>query len=70
MANTYSSLFYHLVFSTKERRTFLKPSIENRVWDFIGGIARHNGLTPIKLAESKIISMHCCSRRRSIRSAR
>lgn len=49
MANTYSSLFYHLVFSTKERRTFLKPSIENRVWDFIGGIARHNGLTPIRV---------------------
>ncbi len=49
MANTYSSLFYHLVFSTKERRRFLKPDIERRIWDFIGGIARHNGLTPIRV---------------------
>ena len=49
MANTYSSLFYHLVFSTKERRRFLKPSIEKRVWDFMGGIARHNGLTPVRI---------------------
>jgi putative transposase len=49
MANTYSSLFYHLVFSTKERRPFLKPTIEKRVWDFVGGIARHNGLAPIRV---------------------
>ncbi|HUF03868.1 MAG TPA: IS200/IS605 family transposase [Aridibacter sp.] len=49
MANTYSSLFYHLVFSTKERRRFLKPNVESRIWDFIGGIARHNGLTPIRV---------------------
>lgn len=49
MANTYSSLFYHLVFSTKERRRFLKPDKEVRIWDFIGGIARHNGLTPIRI---------------------
>jgi putative transposase len=52
MANTYSSLFYRLVFSTKERRRFLKPDIENRVWVFIGGISQHNGLTPIRVGGS------------------
>ena len=49
MANTYSSLYYRCVFSTKERHWFLKPTIEERVWDFLGGMARHNGLAPIRV---------------------
>ncbi|MBK8812740.1 MAG: IS200/IS605 family transposase [Acidobacteria bacterium] len=40
MANTYSSLFYHAVFSTKLRQGWIAPSIEDRVWRNIGGIAR------------------------------
>jgi REP element-mobilizing transposase RayT len=32
MANTYSQLFYHIVFSTKERRNFINQEIEERVW--------------------------------------
>ena len=43
MANTYSQLFYHVVFSTKERRNFIQQEIEQRVWEYIGGIAgKHN----------------------------
>ena len=43
MANTYSSLFFHLVFSTKNRQNQFEVEIENRVWAYIGGIARkHN----------------------------
>ena len=45
MANTYSSLFYHLVFSTKNRKYFLKPDKENRIWDYLSGIARNIGAT-------------------------
>jgi REP element-mobilizing transposase RayT len=40
MANTYSHLFYHIVFSTKGRRDLVSREIEERVWAFIGGIAR------------------------------
>jgi putative transposase len=49
MANTYSSLFYHLVFSTKNREDFLEVEIENRVWAYIGGIARKHNCTAIQV---------------------
>lgn len=42
MANTYTSLYYHIVFSTKNRVGYIKPEIEQRVWEYIGGIARAN----------------------------
>ena len=49
MANTYSSLFYHVVFSTKNRKYFLKPDKEERIWDYLGGIARNMGATPLQV---------------------
>jgi REP element-mobilizing transposase RayT len=49
MANTYSQLFYHVVFSTKERRNFIHPEIEQRVWTYIGGIARRHDLTALQI---------------------
>jgi REP element-mobilizing transposase RayT len=49
MANTYTSLHYHFVFSTKNREPWIAPSIEQRVWEFIGGIARHHGMTALQV---------------------
>ena len=49
MANTYSSLFYHIVFSTKHRQNFIRRKIENRVWAYIGGVARKHKLTAIQI---------------------
>ncbi len=49
MANTYSALFYHLVFSTKNRTAFLHPEIETRVWAYLGGIAREQKMTAIQI---------------------
>ncbi len=49
MANTYSQLFYHIVFSTKERRNFIHQEIEERVWDYIGGIARKHDVTSLRV---------------------
>lgn len=49
MANTYSALFYHVVFSTKNRVAFIRPEIEERVWTYIGGIARHHQITAIQV---------------------
>ncbi len=47
MANTYTSLHYHLIFSTKNRVAYLTPEIEQRVRAYIGGVARHhNKMTP------------------------
>ena len=42
MANTFTSLHYHVVFSTKNREPWLRPEIEQRVWAYLGGIAREN----------------------------
>ncbi len=49
MANTYSNLFYHIVFSTKGRVDFIEQEIEQRVWAYIGGIARKHGLTALQV---------------------
>jgi REP element-mobilizing transposase RayT len=49
MANTYTSLYYHVVFSTKNRAPLIRPEIEERVWEFIGGIARHHKMTAIQI---------------------
>ena len=49
MANTYTSLHYHLVFSTKNRERWISPDIEQRVWTYLGGIAKENKMTPIQI---------------------
>lgn len=49
MTNTYVSLRYHIVFSTKERFHWITQDIEERVWAYIGGIAKDNGLHPIQI---------------------
>jgi REP element-mobilizing transposase RayT len=49
MANTYTSLHYHLVFSTKNRERWINPEIEERVWSYLAGIAKQNKMTPIQI---------------------
>lgn len=39
---SYVSSYFHCVFSTKERRPSIKPELRERLWPFIGGIARQN----------------------------
>ena len=48
MANTYTALHYQFVFSTKGRRAWITPDIEERIWDYLGGIARANKMKPLK----------------------
>ena len=36
MANTYASLHYHIIFSTKNREPWIFPDIEQRIWRFMG----------------------------------
>lgn len=49
MANTYTSLFHHFVFSTKNRQKWIVEEIENRVWSYIGGIARKHKCTALQV---------------------
>lgn len=67
MANTYSNLFYHIVFSTKGREDFITPDIEERIWAYIGGIARKHGLTALQVGgiENHI---HACTMAKPVHS--
>ena len=49
MANTFSHLYYHPVFSTKNRNPWITPDIEHRIWAYIGGIARKNKITALQV---------------------
>ena len=49
MANTYTALYYHLVFSTKNRVSWIDARIESRVWAYIGGIARDNDMIALRV---------------------
>ena len=49
MANTFTSLHYHLIFSTKNREPWITHDIEDRIWKFIGGIARENKMKALHI---------------------
>lgn len=49
MANTYTSLHYHIVFSTKNREPWLVVPKEAKIWEYLGGIARTNGMKALKI---------------------
>jgi putative transposase len=42
MANTYINLLLHVVFSTKNRKPFLKPAVRERLYPYINAIAKEN----------------------------
>jgi len=42
MAHTYCSSLFHCVFSTKERRKVIAEDVRERLWAYIGGIAREH----------------------------
>jgi len=46
MANTFTSLRYHIVFSTKQRKPWIAPEIEERVWSYLAGIAKQHAVQP------------------------
>jgi REP element-mobilizing transposase RayT len=38
MSHAYTRLHYHIVFSTKERKTFIKPDLKDRLYGYMIGI--------------------------------
>ena len=49
MANTYTSLHYHVVVSTNNGQPFLIEPIRERLFAYLGGIARENGMNALEL---------------------
>jgi putative transposase len=43
------SAYFHCVFSTKDRRPFITPELQERLWPFLGGIARQNKMRAIEI---------------------
>src|SRR5277367_3404170 len=50
---SYISSYHHCVFSTKERRPLITPALQERLWPFLGGIARKNKMTAIEIGGVK-----------------
>ena len=46
---SYVSSYYHCVFGTKERRPLIPPALRDRLWPYLGGIARQNEMTAIEI---------------------
>lgn len=47
MANTYSKLYIHYIFSTKHRHPVIKPEFEEKLCSYLGGIAQKNHMLSI-----------------------
>ena len=49
MADSYTNLLYHIVFSTKDRRPLITPEHEVRLYDYLGGTIRKVGGVSLEL---------------------
>jgi len=54
---SYVSSYFHCVFSTKERRPLITPALRDRLWPFMGGIARQNKMKAIEIGGSRTTFM-------------
>ncbi len=49
MAHSYTSIYVHYVFSTKNRQKIIQPELEKRLWPYLGGIARENKMKALAI---------------------
>ena len=47
--HSFVSCLMHVVFSTKERRPWMTSEIQERLWPYLGGIARENKIKALKV---------------------
>ena len=41
---SYVAAYFHCVFGTKDRQKLISPALQERLWPFLGGIARENDI--------------------------
>ncbi len=46
---SYVSSYFHCIFSTKDRRPEITPALRERLWPFLGGIARQNNFKALEI---------------------
>ena len=49
MAHSYISIYVHYIFSTKNRQKIIMPELEERLWPYMGGIARENKMKALAI---------------------
>lgn len=49
MANTYTNLQFHLVFSTKHRVNWIYSALQPRLWNYMAGICRDLNMIPMAI---------------------
>ena len=49
MGHSFASSLFHCVFSTKDRRPFIREDLQSRLWPYIGGIARDNRMKALTI---------------------
>jgi REP element-mobilizing transposase RayT len=47
MPDTYVANRVHCIFGTKDRRAIISAEVQPRLWAFMAGIARSNGIKPL-----------------------
>jgi len=47
--SSFVKIYIHYVFSTKNREPYIVPELENRLWAYMGGIARKNNMEAIAI---------------------
>ena len=47
--HSFNSCLMHCVFSTRERRPYLTSEIRDRLWSYLGGIARENDMKALAI---------------------
>jgi putative transposase len=47
--HSFTSCYMHCVFSTKERRRLITAELQSRLWPYLGGVARENGMTALEI---------------------
>ena len=47
MSHSYLGCLLHIVFTTAERRSWIRDEMRDRLHPYLGGIARENGMTAL-----------------------
>ena len=47
--SSYTRIYIHYVFSTKNREPLITHNLENRLWAYMAGIAKENNMEPIAI---------------------
>ena len=64
VSHTYVNALFHCTFSTKGRRQLIVPELQERLWPFMGGIAREQGFKALAVGGVVGTTFTCCSRYR------